>query len=80
LYWEFPGYGGQQAVRMGKWKGIRSNINKGNKKVQLFDLENDIQELNDVADKHPDIIKEIEWVMKNEHREPSESRFRINGL
>ncbi len=29
LYWEFPSYGGQQAVRMGKWKGIRKNIFKG---------------------------------------------------
>jgi arylsulfatase len=25
LYWEFPAYGGQQAIRMGKWKGLREN-------------------------------------------------------
>ena len=30
LYWEFPSYQGQQAVRMGKWKAIRKNIFKGN--------------------------------------------------
>src|SRR5690606_16194264 len=29
LYWEFPAYGGQQAVRMGQWKGLRQNILKG---------------------------------------------------
>ena len=23
LYWEFPAYGGQQAIRQGKWKAIR---------------------------------------------------------
>ena len=26
LYWEFPSYKGQQAVRLGKWKGVRKNI------------------------------------------------------
>jgi len=26
LYWEFQGYGGQQAVRMGRWKAIRRDI------------------------------------------------------
>ena len=26
LYWEFTGYGGQQAVRMGDWKGVRQNM------------------------------------------------------
>src|SRR5262249_42708448 len=29
LYWEFPGYGGQQAVRLGDWKGVRQNLAKG---------------------------------------------------
>ena len=26
LYWEFTGYGGQQALRMGDWKAVRQNI------------------------------------------------------
>ncbi len=26
LYWEFYGYGGQQAIRMGEWKALRRNI------------------------------------------------------
>ncbi len=26
LYWEFPAYGGQQAIRMGKWKGIKKKL------------------------------------------------------
>ncbi len=49
LYWEFPAYGGQQAVRFGNWKGIRKNIFKGNLKVELYDLDNDIRELDNVA-------------------------------
>mgnify|MGYP000545445033 CR=1 FL=1 len=36
LFWDYPEYGGQQAVRMGKWKGIRNNIFKGNKKIELY--------------------------------------------
>ena len=55
LYWEFPGYQGQQGIRIGKWKGIRFNMNKGNLKIKLFDLDNDIQEQHDIADQHPQI-------------------------
>ena len=52
LYWEFPSYGGQQAVRLGRWKGIPRNMFDGNLTVELFDLEHDLEE-NDVADEHP---------------------------
>ena len=30
LYWEFTGYGGQQAVRMGDWKAVRQNMLRRN--------------------------------------------------
>lgn len=80
LYWEFPQYGGQQAVRLGKWKGIRMNILKGNLKVKLFDLENDIQEQKDVATLHPDIVKQIEGIMKKEHHTPAVQSFRMEAL
>jgi len=37
LYWEFPSYKGQQAVRMNKWKGIRKNIFEKNMNIgKLF--------------------------------------------
>ena len=49
LYWEFPAYQGQQAVRMGRCKGIRKNIKQGNLEIELYDLANDLQELNNVA-------------------------------
>ena len=80
LYWEFPQYGGQQAVRLGKWKGIRFDMNKGNMKIKLFNLENDIQEQHDIADEHPDIVKQIEVIMKKEHQTPLVHEFRIKGL
>src|SRR5690606_32767743 len=33
LYWEFPEYAGQQAVRIGDYKAIRKNIRRGNLEI-----------------------------------------------
>ncbi|MBI1830851.1 MAG: arylsulfatase [Planctomycetes bacterium] len=67
LYWEFPGYGGQQAVRLGDWKAIRQNMHKGNMKLQLFDLANDVGETKDLAADHPAIVARIERIMREQH-------------
>ncbi len=80
LYWEFPAYGGQQAVRLGKWKGLRMNINKGNREIQLFDLEKDIQEQHDVSGEHPDIVQKVKQIMEREHETPVVARFRMVEL
>lgn len=80
LYWEFPAYKGQQAVRMGKWKGIRQNIFEDNMSIALFDLESDPTEQNDLAAKHPEIVAEIEAIMKEEHTIPEIDRFKIKQL
>ncbi|MEO6914614.1 MAG: arylsulfatase [Chitinophagaceae bacterium] len=80
LYFEFPQNGGQQAVRLGDWKGIRLNIQQGNMKMKLFDLKNDIQEQHDIAGQHPDIVKQIEEIMKKEHKTPLVQEFKIKGL
>lgn len=80
LYWEFPSYGGQQAVRMGKWKGIRQNILKGNLKIELYDLDNDIREEHDVAADHPQIVAKIEQIMKEQHVPAKLKRFKMKAL
>ena len=70
LYWEFPGYGGQQAIRMGKWKAIRQNIlRKDNPEplyIQLFNLEEDREERFDVASYHPGLIDTLENLMASQ--------------
>ncbi|AQT68199.1 Arylsulfatase precursor [Anaerohalosphaera lusitana] len=72
LYWEFPSYGFQQAVRMGDWKGYRRNLKKDpDPKLQLYNLKTDPSEQNDVADQHPEVVKNIETIMKEAHT-PSE--------
>lgn len=80
LYWEYPEYGGQQAVRIENWKGIRKNIFKGNMNIELYNLSTDIQELNDVAAEHLDIIKKMEEIMVIEHQPADLERFKIKEL
>ncbi|MDO5978336.1 arylsulfatase [Flavivirga spongiicola] len=80
LYWEFPEYNGQVAVRMGKWKILWKDIKKGNKDVELYNLENDLIEMNNIADKHPEIIKRFYEIIKTEHSTPEIEKFRIDAL
>jgi arylsulfatase len=80
LYWEFPESGGQQAVRMGKWKGIRKNIKQDSLRVQLYNLDEDIQELNDVSVQNPEIVKKIESIFGQEHTTAEIERFKMKQL
>ena len=71
LYREFTGYGGQQAVWMGPWKGVRQNLlRKSNKtplKIQLFNLKTDTAEAKDVAAQHPEVVTQIRRHMEAQH-------------
>jgi len=80
LYFEYPEYGGQQAIRIGDWKGLRLNMLKGNNRWALYNLKADIREENDLAAKHPDIIKRMIQISKKEHQTPALSRFLIPVL
>jgi arylsulfatase A-like enzyme len=70
LNWEFqlsgwfqalPDGGFRQSVRLGKWKGVRYGINS---KIELYDLNKDESETNDLSEKHPDIIRRIRKIFK----------------
>ncbi|TLS52406.1 arylsulfatase [Paenibacillus antri] len=52
LFWEHEGNG---AVRSGKWKLVRNYPGPW----ELYDIESDRTETKDVADRHPDIAKEL---------------------
>jgi len=78
LFWDFGGYGGQIAVRMGKWKGIKKNLRKDpNAPLELYDLENDISESDNVAAKYPDIAAKIERIMVEGRTRPSIKKFQF---
>ena len=80
LYREFTGYGGQQAVWMGNWKGVRQNMlrknNKNPLKVELYNLKRDISESNDVAANNPEILAKIQKIMKEQHTVSSDFPFK----
>lgn len=66
LYWE---YRGGQAVRKGKWKALRR---RGQDHPELYDLENDLGETTDVAGENPEIVEELERIMKSARTESVE--------
>ena len=69
LYWEFhEGQSSKQAVRMGKWKGVRLDPAGP---LELYDLSRDIGETADVAAAHPDIVEAVESYL-DEARSESE--------
>lgn len=68
LYWEFYEWGGRQAVRKGDYKAVRLNVKKNrNAPLKLYNLKEDISEQNNIADKHPEIIKEMQKIMDQAH-------------
>jgi len=76
LYWEFHERGGKQAVRMGKWKGIRLNVRKNkDAPIELYDLSKDIGEEKNLADKHPDLVKKMAQAMADSHTTNPNFRF-----
>jgi arylsulfatase A-like enzyme len=71
LYFEYPENGGQLAVRIGNWKGVKLNVRKQpNSQWQLFDLAKDRNETTDIAALHPQIIAEMNAIVKREHVHP----------
>ena len=78
LFWDFAGYGGQTAVRMGKWKGIQRTLKKNpNAALQLYNLDKDISEQHNVANDHPKVVAKLKNIIQRERRIPELKRFRF---
>ena len=80
LYWEYPASGGLQAIRMGKWKGVKNNLFISPSKLKLFDLMSDEKELNDVSLKNPEIVNLLEQKLIEAHSTPYLKEFIIPSL
>ena len=72
LYYEIDG------IRRGKWKLVRTG-RAGEQKSELYDLEADLGEKNDLAAQHPDLVKELEELLTL-HAEKMASDVRPAGF
>ena len=66
LYWEFrrkPNTTLMQAARWGKWKAVR--LSEQDPTIELYDLDADIGETNDVASDHPEIVEKFQQFMRS---------------
>jgi arylsulfatase A-like enzyme len=86
LYWRF---GQQMAIRMGDWKlvkapgagladgggGLRRQVVSDLTGAQLFNLSDDIGERNDLADKHPEKVKQLAAAWQKWNAQQAEPRW-----
>ncbi|MDH4057332.1 MAG: arylsulfatase [Cyclobacteriaceae bacterium] len=69
LYFEYPEKGGQVAIRMGDWKGVRTNVRKEpDAPWHIFNLKTDRNESTNVAKQHPELVKQFDAIQKREHQ------------
>ncbi len=62
FYWEFPG--NQVAVRKGDWKIV--SVKKGTK-LELYNITKDPYEKTNLAEKYPEVLKDLEKEIKKSH-------------
>ena len=78
LYWEFPEYDGQIAIRMGDFKVVRQHLKNPEKAtIELYNLVNDPKELKNIAEAHPELLEKAADIFKNEHTKAEADRFVI---
>ncbi|MEC5128727.1 arylsulfatase [Verrucomicrobiales bacterium BCK34] len=69
MIWEFAGYRGQVAVRDGKWKAVRRDVTTKNPAAwELYDIDADRSETNDLANQHPEIVGRLEQAYRETRR------------
>jgi arylsulfatase A-like enzyme len=69
IYFEFPEKNGQVALRMGDWKGVKSNMKKDrNAAWEIYHMRTDEKETTDLAAQHTELAERFEAIVKKEHR------------
>ncbi|AWW32790.1 sulfatase [Echinicola strongylocentroti] len=55
----FLSFKGNAAIRSGKWKLVAKGVDKEDPELELYDLETDLSEQNDLSDKYPKRVKKM---------------------
>lgn len=70
LYWEFHEMKGRVAIRQGNWKLIRNDLTADTPgSWELYDLSTDPGETQNVADGHPDVVRDLEAQIAAAHQD-----------
>ena len=78
LYWEFFEQGGKQAVRKDQWKAVRLSMNdEPNAPMEIYNLEEDLSENQDVAADNPEIVSVMDSIMKTARTESPHFKFKF---
>jgi arylsulfatase A len=68
LYWEFHERNGARAVRFGRWKAVQRNLKKkDNPPIELYDLDDDLGETNNLANSKPELVGQAQSFFKQAH-------------
>ncbi|QEC54203.1 arylsulfatase [Anseongella ginsenosidimutans] len=70
LYFEYHARGGQLAVRMGDWKGVKvkQQQHAAENPWMIFNLRTDPGETTNLAARHPELARKFDAIVKDEHR------------
>lgn len=79
LYWEFHEKGGRRALRKGDWKLVNYNLNDPKiSTVELYNLKTDPGEENNLANDYPELVEELQQLIKSSRTESEIFPFELN--
>ena len=67
LYFEFQELGGRQAVRCGPWKLVHLDIRSDAPRYELYNLDEDPGETNDLSAAYPEMLAQLQEIMLSAH-------------
>lgn len=67
LYFEFQELNGRQAVRQGPWKLVHMDIRSDSPRYELYNLDDDPGETDDLSGSNPGKVEELKAIMREAH-------------